>query len=79
MPLGKPADIASSSLNISWNVADFVNVLMFRRKKVIHKPSRAGAKQFTEVSSQSDEWYRSAYGTNIHTNIHFYIYIDMFF
>jgi hypothetical protein len=29
-----PADIASSSLNISWNVADFVNVLMFRRKKV---------------------------------------------
>jgi hypothetical protein len=47
---------------------------MFRRKKVIHKPSRACAQQRTEVSSQSDEWYRSAYGTNIHTNIHFYVY-----
>jgi hypothetical protein len=69
-----PADIPSSSLNISWNVADFVNVLMFRRKKIIHKPSRACAQQLTEVSSQSDEWYRSAYGTNKHTNIHFYIY-----
>jgi hypothetical protein len=66
-------------LNISWNVADFVNVLMFRRKKVTHKPSRACAQQLTEVSSQTDEWYRSAYGTNIHTNIHFYIYIDLLF
>jgi hypothetical protein len=47
---------------------------MFRRKKVIQKPSRACAQQITEVSSQSDEWYRSAYGTNIHTNIYFYIY-----
>jgi hypothetical protein len=65
-------------LNISWNVADFVNVLMFRRKKVIHKPSRACAQQLTEVSSQPDEWYRSAYGTNIHTNIHFYIYIYIY-
>jgi hypothetical protein len=70
------ADIASSSLSISWNVAEFVNVLRFRRKKVIHKPSRACAQQLTEVSSQSDEWYRNTYGTNIHTNIHFYIYID---
>jgi hypothetical protein len=54
---------------------------MFRSKKVTHKPSRVCAQQFTEVSSQSDEWYRSAYGTNIHTNIHFYIYrliVDMF-
>jgi hypothetical protein len=71
-----PADIPSIKLIISWNFSDFVNVLMFRSKKVIHKPSRACAHQLTEVSSQSDEWYRSAYGTNIHANIHFYIYIE---
>jgi hypothetical protein len=64
-------------LNISWNFADFVNVLMFRSKKVIQKPSRACAQQLTEVSSQSDEWYRNAYGTNIQTLI--FIYIDNLF
>jgi hypothetical protein len=47
---------------------------MFRSKKVIHKPSRACAQQLTEVSPQSDEWYRNAYGTNIQTFI--FIYID---
>jgi hypothetical protein len=55
-----PADIPSIKLIISWNFADFVNVVMFRSKKVIQKPSRACAQQLTEVSSQSDEWYRNA-------------------
>jgi hypothetical protein len=42
---------------------------MFRSKNVIQKPSRACAQQLTEVSSQSDEWYRNAYGKNIQTFI----------
>ena len=38
---------------------------------------RACAQQLTKVSSQSDEWYRNAYGTKKERNKQTFIFIDI--